>query len=176
MTPPTVRRIRADEWSPARALRLDALRDPAAGLAFLDTYEDAVTRPDAHWRARTANAADGDQAAQLVAIDDDAWVGSVTVLVQRAGTQDYFGHPVARTRAVLVGVYVRPSYRGTGVIAGLIDAAVDWCRTRGFDELTLDVHRDNARAVGAYRRSGFTPTGLEFVGPVGPEIQMARPL
>src|SRR4051812_49356985 len=157
--PTTIRRIRADEWPVARALRLDALRDPDAPLAFLETYEDAVRLPDEHWQARTAGSAQGGHAAQLVAIDDGLWVGTMTVLVHLAGTQDHHGRPVDRSRAVLVSVYVRPSHRGTGVVAALLEASVDWCRAQGLPDLTLDVHRDNARAQGAYRRAGFLPSG-----------------
>jgi GNAT superfamily N-acetyltransferase len=171
-----VRRVRADEWTLARSLRLDALRDPDARLAFLDSYDDAVQRPDAHWQDRAARSAEGDDAAQLVAIDDDVLVGTVTVIVQAAGSQDHHGLLVERSRAVLVGVYVRPAYRGTGVTADLIDAAADWCRGRGFSELVLDVHRDNARAQTAYRRAGFTPSGLAFTTAIGPEIEMVRAL
>ncbi|WP_028049549.1 GNAT family N-acetyltransferase [Cellulomonas sp. URHD0024] len=174
--PATVRRIRADEWSLVRTLRLDALRDPAAPLAFLESYDDAATLPDEFWQARAAGSADGDHAAQLVAIDDDRWVGSTTALVQRSGTQDHHGRLIARSRPVLVGVYVRPSHRGTGVVGDLIEAAADWCRERGFTELVLNVHRDNHRAVAAYRRAGFVPSGLEFTGVIGPEIEMVRPL
>ena len=174
--PVIVRRIRAEEWQQARALRLDALRDPDADLAFLDTYEHAATFPDELWQGRAAASAQGDDAAQLVAIDDDLWVGSVTVLVQRAGAQDHHGRPIGRSRALLVGVYVRPSHRGTEVIADLLDAAADWCRSRDFTELTLDVHRDNARAMGAYRRAGFVPSGVAFTSTIGPEIEMALTL
>ena len=38
------------------------------------------------------------------------------------------------------------------------------------------MHRDNLRAQGAYRRSGFEPTGETLTGPIGPEIVMARQL
>ena len=44
--PVTVRRVRADEWPQVRALRLDALRDPDAHLAFLETYETGAAVPD----------------------------------------------------------------------------------------------------------------------------------
>ncbi|WP_426593753.1 GNAT family N-acetyltransferase [Cellulomonas sp. McL0617] len=172
----TVRRVRADEWPLVRGLRLDALRDPDAHLAFLDTYENASASPDDHWQARAAGSAQGDHAAQLVAVDGDAWVGTVTVLVQRAGTQDHHGRLIERNRTLLVGVYVRPSHRGAGVIDDLLDAAVDWCREHGFTTLTLDVHRDNPRAQGAYRRAGFARSGVELTGAIGPEIEMVRTL
>jgi hypothetical protein len=49
-----IRSIRADEWPAVKELRLRALRDPLAHLAFLETYDDAVGRPDSYWQERTA--------------------------------------------------------------------------------------------------------------------------
>lgn len=47
-----VRPIRADEWPKAKELRLLALKDPAAPIAFLETYEQAATEPDSFWQER----------------------------------------------------------------------------------------------------------------------------
>jgi len=168
----SVRRVRADEWERARALRLEALQDEAAGIAFLETYERASAEPDAFYRGRTEGAAAGDDVAQFVAVDGATWVGSVTVITQRAGTLDYHGLPVERSRATVVGVYVRGEQRGSGLIDRLLEEAARWARDQGFDELTLGVHVDNARAQGAYRRAGFAPSGVTFNSTIGPEIEM----
>ena len=173
---PTIRRVRADEWQLARALRLDALRDEAAGIAFLESYDDASAQPDQFFQDRTARAAEGDDVAQLVAVDGTVWAGSVTVLVQHAGSVDFHGRTIEHTRAVVVGVYVRPEHRGAGLIDRLLDAAGQWAAERGFDSLTLGVHQDNARAQGAYRRAGFVPSGVEYTGPIGPELELVRAL
>src|SRR4051794_41079602 len=52
-----VRVVRAEEWASVKALRLLALEDPAAPLAFLETYETAAERPDSFWQKRAADAA-----------------------------------------------------------------------------------------------------------------------
>ena len=171
-----VRRVRADEWEPARALRLDALRDEAAAIAFLDTYENAARQSDEFYRDRTARASDGDDIAQFVAIDGSAWVGSVTVIAQRGGSLDHHDRPLERDRATVVGAYVRGEQRGSGLVDRLLPAAAQWGRDLGFDELTLGVHQDNGRAQGAYRRAGFVPSGFIFAGPNGPEVEMVRRL
>lgn len=49
-----VRRVRADEWELVRALRLEALDDPAASIAFL---EDAALTLDVHVDNARAEAA-----------------------------------------------------------------------------------------------------------------------
>ena len=56
---PVIRSIRADEWPAVKELRLAGLRDPVAHLAFLETYEEAVAKPDGFWRERAAGAAEG---------------------------------------------------------------------------------------------------------------------
>jgi ribosomal protein S18 acetylase RimI-like enzyme len=171
-----IRRVRADDWRRARDLRLDALRDEAAGIAFLETYERAAAEPDAFYQGRTAGAAAGDDVAQFAAVDGGAWVGSVTVLAQRAGATDYHGRTVERDRATVVGVYVRGEQRGSGLVDRLLEAAAQWARDLGFDELALGVHADNGRAQGAYRRAGFVPSGVTFASSIGPEIEMVRRL
>jgi GNAT superfamily N-acetyltransferase len=170
-----VRRIRRDEWQQVRRLRLEALQDPDAGIAFLDTYADAAGRTDDYWIARTENAADGDGAAQFVAVDESGdWAGTVTVLVRSPGTTDHLDRDVTQKRADLVGVYVRPGRRGDGTIDRLLAAAAEWATSVGAGSLTLDVHADNLRAQRAYRRAGFEPTGETVSGPIGPEMVMAR--
>ncbi len=174
--PVLVRRVRADEWRVARDLRLDALQDEAAPIAFLETHARAAAQADDFYRDRTRTAAVGDEVAQLVAVAGSGWVGSVTVIVQPAGSVDHHERTIEHARASVVGVYVRPEQRGTGVVDRLLDAAAKWAREQGFDSLRLDVHGANHRAQAAYRRAGFVPSGDEFVGSIGRELEMVRPL
>ena len=169
-----VRRVRPDEWERVRDLRLDAVRDPAASIAFLYTYEQEAAHPDSFWRERTNRASAGDAAAQFIAELDDQWIGSLSVI--RGGASASGGEQTGFSSSNVVGVYVRPQHRGRGVIDALFQAAADWARSTGCDRLTLDVHTDNAQAQGAYRRLGFEPTGHRFTGPIGSELQMARSL
>lgn len=172
----SVRRVRADEWTRVRDLRLDAVRDPAAPIAFLHTYEEESAHDDAFWRARASGAAAGDSVAQFVAEEHGEWIGTLTVLRWKEGAEDHHGRTVDAPRGDVVGVFIRQEARGRGVVDALFDAAARWARAIGDDRLVLDVHADNQRAQAAYRRAGFTPTGLEFTGSIGPEIEMSRPL
>lgn len=162
-----VRRIESDEWREVKALRLQALADQAAPIAFLDTVEHASSRPDVFWRDRAANAAGDAAAAQLVAMTDDGeWIGTVTVLPhrehQRAG--------------LVVGVFVSDGHRGSGVIDALLDAAADWAKVRGFSDLFLEVHVDNERAQRSYTRCGFVRAGEIETAGFGREWVMRRVL
>ncbi|URN16741.1 MULTISPECIES: GNAT family N-acetyltransferase [Streptomyces] len=159
-----IRTVRAEEWREARVLRLDALRDPAAPLAFLDTYEAAVARPEEHWRERTAWSAEGsDTARQFVAVAPDGrWVGSVTSLLERRGAEVLFGEAPEVDQAHIVGVYLRPEARGGGVAEKLVETAVDWSWSLSepvVRRVRLYVHERNARAAALYRKAGFVPSG-----------------
>ncbi len=175
MTAPAVRRVRTAEWREIRDLRLEAVGDPAASIAFLSTVEQERAHDDDFWRRRAAGASLSDSAAQFIAEDGSRWVGTVTVLLREQGAPDHLGRTVSRARADIVGVYVSPRQRGTGLLGRLIAAAADWAADRGVPELSLDVHRDNERAQAAYRKLGFVPTGETFASTIGPELVMVRP-
>ncbi|GLI27478.1 hypothetical protein ARHIZOSPH14_17200 [Agromyces rhizosphaerae] len=171
-----VRRVLADEWMQVRDLRVEAVSDPDAAVAFLSTREEELARDDAFWRDRAATAGSADWVAQFVAASPDGLLGSATVLIWEAGATDHLGHRVEERRADVLGVYLRPSHRAAGTIDALLDAAASWAASRGLAALTLDVHVDNLRAQAAYRRCGFASTGVEFTSSIGPELQMRRVL
>ncbi|MEW2134755.1 GNAT family N-acetyltransferase [Streptomyces sp. NPDC005435] len=157
-----VRGIRADEWERVKALRLDALRDPAAPLAFLDTYENAAAQEDRFWRERTEMAAEGaTKGRQFVAeAADGSWVGSVTVLMEQPGSVDWSGQPVERRQGHVVGVFLHDGHRGRGLIQVLLEAGVAWAWEQDAERVRLFVHEENERARSAYLKAGFAPTGV----------------
>ncbi|MEU1872664.1 GNAT family N-acetyltransferase [Streptomyces sp. NPDC019793] len=156
-----IRSIRADEWPAVKELRLRALRDPLADLAYLETYDDAAARPDSFWQERAAMGAEGAYAAQqLVAVGPGGlWLGTLTVIVEEAGTTDWAGFPVERRQGHVVGVFVRPEWRGSGLTKALFDAGLEWAWANGLERVRLIVHPENGRAQGAYRKAGFAPSG-----------------
>lgn len=158
--PYVVRPIRADEWAKVKELRLLSLRDPAAPVAFMETYEEGLAHPDSFWQERAAGSAEGERALQFVAeAGDGTWVGSVVVLIEEAGSTDWAGFAVERNQAQIVGVFVRSEWRGGGVTRALFDAALEWAWGRGVEAVRLIVHEDNPRAQGFYRKAGFVPSG-----------------
>ncbi|MCU4672021.1 GNAT family N-acetyltransferase [Microbacterium fluvii] len=159
-----------------RDLRLAAVGDPDASIAFLTTLAEESARDERFWRERTESAADSVDAAQFVAIVEEEWVATATVLVRAAGTRDHLGHEVTERRADVVGVYVDPAHRGHGWVRMLFDRISSWVVPSGVGALHLDVHAENARAQAAYRRAGFAPTGRTFTGPIGPELETRRDL
>ncbi|MFD3946352.1 GNAT family N-acetyltransferase [Streptomyces sp. NPDC058579] len=169
-----IRTIRADEWELCREIRLAALQDPVAKIAFLDTYEDAVTRSDSFWRERAEGASEGASESggsvrQFVAeAPDGSWAGTITLLVERPSDEPRFGAPAKTDQTHIVGVYVRPEARGTGVIDALFRAGVEWSWALPepvIGRVRLYVHEDNARAATFYRRFGFVETGERVAVP-----------
>ncbi|MEU3315431.1 GNAT family N-acetyltransferase [Streptomyces sp. NPDC006662] len=170
-----IRFVRAGEWEKVKGLRLDALRDPAASVAFLETVEQAAAQPDEHWQDRAARAAAGEQVAQIIAEGPDGqWDGSVSVFIEGAGSTDFLGQVVEVDQAHVVGVFVRPEQRGSGLTDALFEAALEWVWKRESPALgraRLFVHEENERAARFYRRFGFRPTGLVIPKPDEPSAK-----
>ncbi|GAA2959703.1 GNAT family N-acetyltransferase [Streptomyces enissocaesilis] len=158
-----IRPVRADEWAEAKELRLAALQDPLAGIAFLETYEKAVREPDSFWKGRTGRVTGDSQARQFVAeAPDGRWVGTVTVIVERAGAEGTFGGAPEVDQAHAVGVFVRPEARGTGVAQELFRAALEWSWALPdprIERVRLYVHERNGRAEALYAKAGFLRSG-----------------
>ncbi|CAM5395436.1 GNAT family N-acetyltransferase [Streptomyces tanashiensis] len=161
----SIRTIRADEWEKTREIRLAALQDPIAHLAFLDTYETASERPDAFWKERAeggSETGDGNVRQFVAEGPDGSWAGTITLLVERPSDEVRFGEAAKVDQTHIVGVYVRPEARGTGVIDALFRAGVEWSWTLpdpAVARVRLYVHEENARAAAFYRRFGFVATG-----------------
>jgi len=154
----TIRRVTAEDGGRSRALRLEMLAD--APLAFITTLAQAAETPHAEFAHRCANAASGEEIAQFVADAGRRLVGQAIGM----------SAPGAPGRTLLVAVYVSPSYRGTGLLAALVDTVGAWSRECGRDILDLEVVTGNTRAVRAYAKLGFQPVGATVPHPTIPEL------
>ncbi|MFF8787219.1 GNAT family N-acetyltransferase [Streptomyces sp. NPDC015125] len=158
-----IRPVKAEEWRRLRELRLAALADPVARVAFNETLEEAAGRPDELWQRRAACSEEG--VAPLTFIGEAAdgrWGGMVVVLVET-------GEEVPQTH--LVGVYVRPEHRGAGLARELFRAALGWSwelTEPVVERARLWVHEENGRAAAFYRALGFVETGRTGADPKDP--------
>lgn len=64
-------------------------------------------------------------------------------------------------------MFVAPEHRGSGLVDQLLERLAYEAKLAGALELRLYAHRDNTRALSAYRRSGFRES---------PYVSMSRPL
>jgi len=76
---------------------------------------------------------------------------------------DYFNE---RPHAHLSVLAVEKSAEGRGVGSALLDACVEWARSRGSDRLTLSALVTNARARALYERKGFGGEYIRYVLPL----------
>ncbi|WBB55335.1 GNAT family N-acetyltransferase [Verrucosispora sp. WMMD573] len=160
-----IRRVEPPDAARMRALRLEMLAD--APLAFLETIAEAAARPHAEYAARVAQVSAGPGTAQFVADPGGRLVG-------HAGGM---AHPAEPGVTVLYAVYITPSWRGTGLLADLVDGVAAWSRACRRNELMLEVVVGNDRAYRAYQRLGFVDTGVRLPHPNIPtlrELQMRR--
>ncbi|MFD3652223.1 GNAT family N-acetyltransferase [Streptomyces sp. NPDC058620] len=167
-----IRAVRAEDWPLAKELRLAALQDPMAPVAFLETYEDAVARPDAFWQQRTDDAAEGVAVRQFIAErPDGSLAGTVSVLVERPDGDTRFGAAAEVDQTHVVGVFVHEQDRGNGLTDELFRTAIDWSWSLTdprIERVRLHVHEGNPRAAAAYRRIGFVPSGQSVSVPNDP--------
>jgi ribosomal protein S18 acetylase RimI-like enzyme len=161
-----IRRVVEDDWTLLRDIRLEMLAD--SPVAYLETLADATERDEAHWRFLARRGSAGRDNIGLAVTGPTAphgFLGYLACFVDAPGQ----GH--------VVSVYLTPAYRGSGVAARMLDAAVDWARGEaGLNRLHLYVHEHNARAQAFYRRYGFSETGGSFpydLDPTTVEIEMA---
>lgn len=134
-----IRRVQSDDWERLRLVRLRALAgDPDA---FLETAENAQTYPDDRWRER---ARPTERNATFVYERAGAFEGMATGILLEDEEVVY-----------LVGMWVAPDLRGTGVARELVDSVVAWARGHGRTRVILSVEGDNARAARLYEKCGF---------------------
>lgn len=153
----TIRQARPADAEAVAVCQLDCWRDAYADLVDptrLQPYLDDVVGNVARWREILAG-----RARVRIAEGAGSVVGFATV------------RPAAATApAHLAAIYVRRAHWSTGLGQRLLDA------TLGNEPATLQVYRDNVRAVRFYARNGFVPDGTEGEEPHwgGIEIGMVR--
>lgn len=55
----------------------------------------------------------------------------------------------------IVGIGVDPKFQGHGYAGELLRRCALYCKSKGFDTLSLSVHKDNNAALKAYKKMGF---------------------
>lgn len=134
-----IRRTTDGDWELIREVRLRALADSPD--AFLDTVELASQFPESRWRER-ATPTDS-QACFL----REGGSGMVSCFVADDPKTVF-----------LVGMWVAPELRGTGLARELVEHVVGWSLEHGAARVALSVEPSNDRAARLYEKCGFIAT------------------
>ena len=59
-------------------------------------------------------------------------------------------------------MYVDPDCRGQAVNKRIVEYLIRWSQDKGVNDFYLDVYADNAAAINAYVKSGFSPSMIEM--------------
>jgi RimJ/RimL family protein N-acetyltransferase len=140
-----VRRLEAHDVTCYRELRLEGLKSHPE--AFSSSWEDEAGQPASWWtdRLETSVVLGG-------WIDDSPLLGVAGLRVNTATK--------LRHKGVLVGTYVRPHARGTGLATLLVQRVIEQARSL-IEELSLSVVASNSVACRLYSAAGFKQYGLE---------------
>ena len=145
MTEPfTIRRLGPADTAAYRTIRLAALEH--APDAFGSVFAVEAAQPLAAFTARLTTLA-------VFGAFVDAGIAGLVGFQPESG-------PRRAHKGVLSSFYVDPAWRGRGMAAALLSAAIE--HARGVvEQVTLTVVRDNVAAVGFYERHGFETYGIE---------------
>lgn len=91
-----------------------------------------------------------EEAEVVVAVLDDRLIASGHARILEAKPYSRF-----ERYAFLGFMYTEPDMRGRGINKLIIDRLVEWARSKGLDEVRLQVYSDNLPAVSAYEKAGF---------------------
>jgi RimJ/RimL family protein N-acetyltransferase len=134
-----------------RELRLEALRNHPE--AFSADYETNRAKPTSFWAERLRANNPDMPVMTYFAIHADKLIGMCSIV--------YANSPKTRHTSTIVGMYVRPEWRGLHVAERLIDACIEWASTQEIILVKLAVVTTNAPAIRCYARSGFQVYGIE---------------
>ncbi len=100
---------------------------------------------------------ESDQSQVLVAEVNGELVGSGYAKIRPS--KHYLEH---ERHSYLGFMYVKPEYRGRGVIQKIIAELAAWSKAQGLSDIFLEVYADNKKALKAYEKSGFKQALLEM--------------
>lgn len=154
-----IRELERREWALFRELRLRSLADSPD--AFARRFVDEQIQPDAHGIRLTESVTAPGGQVMLVAEEDGRALGLVFGLLDKELLNT--GH--------VGGMWVDPGARGTGAGRALLNAAIDWARSRELERLELRVTEGNDSARRRYEAAGFSDTGQRDALPSNPTLQ-----
>ncbi len=134
-----------------RDLRLEALQNHPT--AFSSDYATALARPMSFWTERLQSGGTETTVANFNVVHDGHLIGMCAIVRQNS--------PKIQHTADVVGMYVRPDWRGMHIAEGLVTACIEWAQTHKVRVVKLAVVDTNTPAIRCYTRCGFHVYGVE---------------
>ncbi len=147
----TLRSAREEDAPAYRDLRLEALRNHPE--AFSSDYAANLAKPMTFWVERLRFSSADSAVMMYFAVHDQQLIGMCGITRTNS--------PKTWHSANIVGMYVRPEWRGLRIAEELVTACVDWARTQEVRIVKLAVVTTNTRAIRCYARCGFQVYGIE---------------
>ena len=165
----TIRPAREEDAPAYRDLRLEALQNHP--VAFSADYAANLARPMTYWTEAVSPDNPNSGIKIHFAVHDQQLIGLCGITLTSS--------PKVRHSALLVGMYVRPDWRGLRIAERLVKASVDWAGTREIKIVKLGVTTTNTPAIRCYARCGFQVYGIEpqaicYDGVLYDELLMAQ--
>lgn len=131
-----------DRWQEYKTLRLEAVQD--SPLAFLDTYEEELQKPDQLWQQRLATMLFAESEGEIV------------------GMLGYYQEPSEKTRHIrhLVSLYVQKAQRRQGIARALLAEVIGHSQSDPqLKKLEISVISSQQPAFQLYQKMGFQVIG-----------------
>ena len=148
----SVTRFAPQQWLVYRALRLASLADAPDAFGAQLAQQQAL--PDVLWQMRLEAGIFSPDACPLLAQCDGGPAGLIWGKLEAGQAAPGSVHDVH-----VYQVWVAPAYRGRAVGRALLDAVIDWARTKNARAVHLSVALTATSATRLYTRAGFIPVG-----------------
>jgi len=131
-----------------RELRLYALQE--SPIAFGQDYETSLSYQTEHWHNRLRQ---DNHSITFIAEYDNKLMGMTGIMRRPL--------PKAKHSATIIGVFVHPEWRGLRIADALIEACIEWAKSKEVVVVKLSVNASNTSAIRCYERCGFITYGTE---------------
>jgi RimJ/RimL family protein N-acetyltransferase len=149
----TIRQLGTDDYEQFRAFRLAALTEAPGNFYRSRAEEETMAREQ--WLQRL----DGRTSAIFGLFDGEVLIGITSVYTDP-------DDPSGATAAFAM-TYLKPAYRGRGLVDLFYKARLEWTRARSFNRLRVWHRAGNAASKRAIERHGFRFVGAS--SPVWPD-------
>ena len=136
---------------PATLEDLPTLLTFEQGIIQAERPYDDTLKPDPISYYDVAALIQDPDAEVAVALSGDTLIGSG--YARRKPSRHYLAPEM---HAFIGFLYVVPAYRGRGVNQRVLDHLFDWARANNLPEIHLTVYPENAPAIRAYEKAGFS--------------------